>query len=277
MLTVKRLVPLNFYVQPERLSNVIHPSAVISDKATIGARVSIGPFCLIGDDVVIGDHCTLTSHVVIKGPTRIGQNNLFYQFTSIGEDCQDKKYAGERTELFIGDNNVFREGVTVHRGTVQDEGITRIGSNNLFMVNAHLAHDCVLGDNIILANNVAVAGHVHIDDYAILGGAVGIHQFCKVGAHAFVGAGAIVLRDIPPYVMVGGHKQAPQGINAEGLRRRGFSQDTIMNIRRAYKILYRDGNTLHEAMLKLTELSRVCPEVGDLINFLAKAERGILR
>lgn len=256
---------------------MIHPTAVISEKATLGNNVDIGPFCVVDDDVVLGDNCRLTSHVVIRGPSRIGKNNTFYQFSSIGEDCQDKKYAGERTELEIGDDNVFREGVTVHRGTVQDQSLTKIGSRNLFMVNAHVAHDCVLGDDIILANNVAVAGHVHIDDFAILGGAVGLHQFCKVGAHAFLGAGGIILRDVPPFVMVSGHKNIPQGINSEGLKRRGFEKDTIMAIKRAYKTVYREGNTIDEAIEKLRESAQQYDDIALLVRFLEKAERGIIR
>lgn len=256
---------------------MIHSTAVISDNATLGKNVTVGPFCVVDDDVVIGDNCVLKSHVVVRGPTKIGNNNIFYQFSSIGEDCQDKKYAGERTELTIGDDNVFREGVTVHRGTIQDESITIIGSRNLLMVNAHVAHDCVLGNDIILANNTAVAGHVHIDDFAIVGGAVGIHQFCKVGAHAFLGAGGIILRDVPPFVMVSGHKHIPQGINSEGLRRRGFEKDTIMAIKRAYRTIYRDGNTIDEAVEKLGQSASEYQEVATLVEFLKNAERGIIR
>ncbi|RDV24409.1 acyl-ACP--UDP-N-acetylglucosamine O-acyltransferase [Alteromonas aestuariivivens] len=256
---------------------MIHSSAVISEKAVLGKNVTVGPFCVIGDDVTLGDGCVLESHVVIKGPSKIGRNNHFYQFTSIGEDCQDKKYAGERTELIVGDDNVFREGVTVHRGTVQDESVTVIGSRNWIMVNAHIAHDCVLGDDIILANNVAVAGHVHIDNFAIVGGAVGIHQFCKVGAHAFLGAGGIILRDVPPFVMVSGHDHTPKGINSEGLKRRGFDSKTIMAIKRAYKVIYRDGNTVEEAIAALNGAEEVLPEVRLMAEFLAKAQRGIIR
>ncbi|NMH59703.1 acyl-ACP--UDP-N-acetylglucosamine O-acyltransferase [Alteromonas ponticola] len=255
---------------------MIHQTAVISDNATIGKNVKIGPFTVIGDNVTIGDNCVLESHVVVKGETKIGKDNHFYQFSSIGEDCQDKKYAGEPTQLIIGDNNVFREGCTVHRGTVQDKSLTKIGSNNLIMVNAHIAHDCVLGDNIIIANNVAVAGHVHIGDFVILGGASGIHQFCKIGAHAFVGAGAIILRDIPPYVMVG-HQAVPQGINSEGLRRRGFSSEAIMAIKRAYKALYRNNNTLAEALAVIKENAQNQSELNMLVSFIENTERGIIR
>jgi len=256
---------------------VIHPTAVISESATIGENVTIGPFCVVDDNVTIGDGCILKSHVVVRGTTRIGKNNKFFQFSSIGEDCQDKKYAGEPTELIIGDDNEFREGVTVHRGTVQDEGVTIIGSRGLFMVNAHIAHDCVLGDDIIVANNCAIAGHVHIDDFVIVGGAVGIHQFCKIGAHAFLGAGGIILRDVPPFVMVSGHKNIPQGINSEGLKRRGFDKDEVLAIKRAYKVIYRAGNTIEEAIEALEAPAVDHDGVARMVKFLRHAERGIIR
>ena len=256
---------------------MIHPTAVISENANIGDNVTIGPFCVVDDNVTIGDGCILKSHVVVRGPTRIGKNNKFFQFSSIGEDCQDKKYAGEPTELVIGDDNEFREGVTVHRGTIQDNSITIIGSRCLLMANAHVAHDCVLGDDIILANNVAVAGHVHIDDFVIVGGAVGIHQFCKIGAHAFLGAGGIILRDVPPFVMVSGQKNIPQGINSEGLKRRGFDKADIMAIKRAYKTIYREGNTLEEAISKLSAQEDNVEGATVMTAFLKTAERGIIR
>ena len=256
---------------------MIHPTAVISENANIGDNVTIGPFCVVDDNVTIGDGCILKSHVVVRGPTRIGKNNKFFQFSSIGEDCQDKKYAGEPTELVIGDDNEFREGVTVHRGTIQDNSITIIGSRCLLMANAHVAHDCVLADDIILANNVAVAGHVHIDDFVIVGGAVGIHQFCKIGAHAFLGAGGIILRDVPPFVMVSGQKNIPQGINSEGLKRRGFDKADIMAIKRAYKTIYREGNTLEEAISKLSAQEDNVEGVTVMTAFLKTAERGIIR
>ncbi len=256
---------------------MIHPTAVISDSAIIGSDVTIGPFCVVDDNVTIGDGCVLKSHVVVRGPTRIGKNNTFFQFTSIGEDCQDKKYNGEPTELVIGDDNEFREGVTVHRVTIQDNSITIIGSRNLLMVNAHVAHDCIIGDDCILANNVAVAGHVHVDDFAIVGGAVAIHQFCKIGAHAFIGGGAIVLRDVPPFVMVSGHKHIPQGINAEGLRRRGFEKSSILAIKRAYKTIYREGNTVAEAIDSLAAPASEERGVAMMRDFLSNAARGIIR
>lgn len=256
---------------------MIHSTAVISPNAKIGENVTVGPFCIVGDDVVLGDNCVLESHVVIKGPSKIGSGNHFYQFTSIGEDCQDKKYAGEPTELIIGDNNIFRESVTVHRGTTQDKSLTQIGSDNLFMVNAHIAHDCVLGSHMVIANNVMLAGHVHVGDHTILGGGVAVHQFCKICAHAFVGGGGIVLRDVPTYVMVSGTKHIPQGINSEGLKRRGFSKDAVMAIKRAYRKIYRAGLTIEEALAELKEPASTFPEVAEMVNFIADSDRGIIR
>lgn len=256
---------------------MIHPTAIIEASAQIGSNVSIGPFCYVGENVVIGDDCTLTSHVVIKRDTTIGKNNTFYQFCSIGEDCQDKKYAAEATRLEIGDNNIFRESCTIHRGTIQDNSITKIGSNNLLMVNTHLAHDCMVGDNNIFANNATVAGHVHIGDFVILGGMTAVHQFCHIGSHAFTGGGAVILRDVPPYVMVNGLKHIPQTINAEGLKRRGFSSDAILNIKRAYKALYRQNNTVTEAVTAISALAENTPELNIMVDFLSRPNRGIIR
>ena len=255
----------------------IHETAIIETGATLGENVTVGPFSYIGHDVEIGDNCIIESHVVIKGPTTIGSGNHFFQFASIGEACQDKKYAGEPTRLEIGDNNVFRESVTVHRGTIQDQSVTKIGSNNLLMVNVHVAHDCVIGDDNIFANNVTLAGHVHVGHQVILGGLAAVHQFCKVGSHSFAGGGAIILRDIPPYVMISGTKHIPQGINSEGLRRRGFEKDAIMQIKRAYKVVYRDGNTADQAIEILKEMAKTTPEVGELASFIEHSERGIIR
>ncbi len=255
----------------------IHATAIIEPSAKLGKNVSVGPYSYIGADVELGDNCVVESHVVIKGESTFGHSNHFYQFSSIGEDCQDKKYAGEPTRLLVGNNNVFRESVTVHRGTMQDQSITQIGDNNLLMVGVHLAHDCVLGNDNILANNVTIAGHVHIADNVILGGMTAVHQFCKIGAHSFAGGGAIVLRDIPPFVMISGTKHIPQGINSEGLRRRGFEKDTIMQIKRAYKVIYRDGNTTSQALERLNEMAATTPEVGLLADFIQRSERGIVR
>ncbi len=256
---------------------MIHPSSVVSETAVIGSNVEIGPFCYIGDNVEIGDNCKFTSHVVVKGHTKIGNNNTFFQFCSIGEDCQDKKYAGETTYLEIGDDNVFRESCTIHRGTTQDNCLTKIGDRNLLMVNTHLAHDCMVGNDNILANNATVAGHVHIGDFVILGGMTAVHQFCHIGSHAFTGGGAVLLRDLPPYVMFSGLKHIPQGINSEGLKRRGFSSDGISAIKKAYKILYRQGNTLDEANKLISELAQTHSEVKILADFLRVPNRGLVR
>ncbi|MDT0582740.1 MULTISPECIES: acyl-ACP--UDP-N-acetylglucosamine O-acyltransferase [Alteromonadaceae] len=256
---------------------MIHSSSVIAESAKIGKNVQIGPFCYIGENVEIGDNCVLTSHVVVKGDTKIGRNNVFFQFCSIGEDCQDKKYAGETTYLEIGDDNVFRESCTIHRGTTQDQSITKIGNRNLLMVNTHLAHDCMVGDDNIFANNCTVAGHVHVGNQVILGGMTAVHQFCHIGSHAFTGGGAIVLKDVPPYVMVSGIKHIPQGINSEGLRRRGFTSDSIMAIKRAYKVIYRNGNTTDQALPLLNEMAETHAEVKILADFVASSKRGIVR
>ena len=256
---------------------MIHPSSIVSEKAIIGQNVEIGPFCYVGENVALGDNCRLVSHVSIKGHTKIGNNNAFFQFSCIGEDCQDKKYAGEETYLEIGDNNVFREYVTVHRGTIQDKSITKIGHRNLLMVGTHLAHDCIVGNDNILANNATVAGHVHIGDFVILGGMTAVHQFCHIGSHAFTGGGAIVLRDIPPYVMFSGLKHIPQGINSEGLKRRGFSPESISAVKKAYKILYRQGHKFDHAITLIKSLSESEESVVIMAEFLATATRGIAR
>ena len=256
---------------------MIHASAVVSKTAKIGQNVEIGRFCYIGDNVEIGDNCRLVSHVVIKGHTKIGNNNQFFQFCSIGEDCQDKKYAGEKTFLEIGNDNVFRESCTIHRGTTQDNSLTKIGDRNLLMVNTHLAHDCMVGSDNVFANNATVAGHVHVGDFVILGGMTAVHQFCHIGSHAFTGGGAIVLRDIPPYVMFSGLKHIPQGINSEGLKRRGFSSDDISAVKKAYKVLYRQGHGFDDAVAMITELGQSHSAVKVMADFLATATRGIAR
>jgi UDP-N-acetylglucosamine acyltransferase len=256
---------------------MIHTSSVISESAKIGRNVEVGPFCIIGDNVELGDGCVLKSHVVIKGHSKIGKRNTFFQFCSIGEDCQDKKYAGEDTHLEIGDDNVFRESCTIHRGTTQDASLTRIGSRNLLMVNTHIAHDCRVGNDNVFANNATVAGHVHVGDFVILGGMTAVHQFCHIGSHAFTGGGAIVLRDIPPYIMFSGIKHIPQGINSEGLKRRGFSPAMISNIKRAYRVLYRNGNSFDDALKLIHDMANDSDEVKLMSDFLRGATRGIAR
>lgn len=253
---------------------MIHETAIISPGAKIGKNVSIGPWTYVGPDVEIGDDCVIHSHVVIKGPSKIGKGNQFYQFSTIGEDTPDKKYDGEKTWLEMGDNNIVRENVTIHRGTVQDKGVTKIGDNNLLMAYVHIAHDCVVGNNTIFANNASLAGHVHVDDWVILAGMVGVHQFCRLGAHSFIGLDTIVLKDVPPYVMAQGSTAEPKGINSEGLKRRGFSSDQILDIKRAYKEVYRKGNTLEEA---LTKLDQDKDHVAIMKSFIEGTNRGIIR
>lgn len=255
---------------------MIHPTAIIDDSASIGNNVSIGPYTVVGPHVEIGDHCVIGPHVVLRGPTVLGQHNRIYQFASVGEDCQDKKYQGEPTRLVIGDHNVIREGVTIHRGTVQDQGVTEIGSHNLLMAYVHVAHDCVVGNHVILANNTTLAGHVHVGDWAILGGFTGVHQFCKIGAHAFTAVNSVVVQDIPPYIMAQGHNAVPRTINSEGLKRRGFTPQQITAIKRAYKLLYRQGLTVAEAVEKMRELN-ADEELTPLIDFILSSKRGIIR
>ncbi|MCT7358344.1 MAG: acyl-[acyl-carrier-protein]--UDP-N-acetylglucosamine O-acyltransferase [Thalassobium sp.] len=256
---------------------MIDPRAIVDPGARIAANVEIGPFSIIGPDVEIGEGTVIGPHVIVRGPTTIGKNNRIFQFSSIGEECQDKKYAGEPTTLVIGDNNVIREACTFHRGTVQDNGTTIVGSNNLFMVNVHVAHDAVIGDNCILANDTNVAGHVKIGDWAILGGATQVHQFCLIGAHSMCGAGTVVLKDIPAYVMALGYPATPHGINSEGLKRRGFSKESIKLIRSAYKTLYRQGLTLAEALEVLVPQAEQDDGVRQLVESLQAASRGIIR
>lgn len=256
---------------------MIHETAIVDKSAHIGKNVVVGAYSVVGPGVTIHEGTTLHSHVVVKGPSVIGKNNTLFQFTSIGEDCQDKKFAGEPTELIIGDNNIFRECATVHRGTVQDQGVTKIGSDNLFMAYTHVAHDCVIGDNNIFANNATLAGHVEIGDHVILGGMTGIHQFCKVGSHSFAGVGSVILKDLPPYVMAGGSPLSTFGINAEGLKRRGFSSDTILAIKRAYKTIYRQKRTLDDALVELDKQVETTPEIALFTQFLRSSTRGIVR
>ncbi len=256
---------------------LIHTTAIIDSSASIALGVQVGPYSVIGPNVELGEGTKVESHVVIKGPTRIGRNNHIFQFSSVGEACQDLKYNGEPTWLDIGDNNVIREGCTLHRGTVQDAGVTKIGNDNLLMANVHVAHDCVLGDHVIIANNVALAGHVHVGDYAILGGFTAVHQFCHIGPHCMTGAGSVVLKDIPAYVMANGNSVSPHGMNTEGLKRRGFSESVIRNLRQAYKIIYRQGLTLDAAIARLNEMSVDSDELSVLIDSLKQSSRGIIR
>lgn len=255
----------------------IHPSAIVEDGAVIGAGVHIGPFCYIGSHVEIGAGSVLKSHVVVNGITKIGRDNQIYQFATLGEVNQDLKYAGEATRVEIGDRNRIRESVTVHRGTAQGGGLTRIGSDNLLMVNTHVAHDCVIGDRCILANNATLGGHVSIDDYAIIGGMTAVHQFCVIGAHVMVGGCSGVAQDVPPYVIAQGNHATPYGLNLEGLKRRGFDKSALQAIRNAYKILYRSGKTLEGAEPEIEALAQQQPAVQLFVDFFARSTRGIIR
>lgn len=255
----------------------IHPTAVIEENVTLGANVIVGAFSFIGAEAVIGDGTHIHSHVVIKGPTTIGKYNEIFQFASVGEACQDLKYAGEPTKLIIGDHNTIREHVTLHRGTVQDKGETRIGSHNLFMINAHVAHDCEVEDHCIFANNATLAGHVKVGSHAIIGGMSAVHQFCTIGAHVMLGGGSIVVQDVPPFVMAQGNHCTPFGVNVEGLRRRGFDKSVIKAIREAYKILYRNEMVLSDAQLQIEAMAKEFPQLNVLVEFFAKSTRGIIR
>lgn len=256
---------------------MIHETAIIHPGAQLGTNVSIGPYSIIGEHVQIGDGTTVAAHAVIHGHTTIGRDNQIFQFCSLGEIPQDKKYAGEPTRLEIGDRNIIREFCTFNIGTIQDAGVTRVGNDNWIMAYVHLAHDCQVGNNTIFANNASLAGHVHVGDYAILGGFTGVHQFCKIGAHVMTGISSVVFKDIPPYVMAAGQPAAPHGLNSEGLKRRGFSAAALTGLKRAYKILYREGLSFSEAQTRLAELAADVPEVALISDFLAQSERGIIR
>jgi UDP-N-acetylglucosamine acyltransferase len=255
----------------------IHPTAIVEPGARIASDVEIGPYAVIGPHVEIGAGSRVGSHTVITGNTRIGANNSIYQFVSLGDAPQDKKYGGELTHLEIGDNNTIREFCTINRGTVQDTGTTRIATDNWIMAYVHIAHDCQIGSRTVFANNAQLAGHVRVGDYAILGGFTVVHQFCRIGAHSITGMGTILLKDLPPYVTASGNPARPHGINAEGLQRRGYAAATVTGLKRAYKTLYRSGLTVEAAKDELTALSADLPELRLLLDFLAAPGRGIIR
>ena len=256
---------------------MIHQTAIIDPSAVIADNVKIGPFSVIGPKVEIGEGTEIASHVVINGPTKIGKNNRIFQFASIGEEPQDKKFHGEDTTLEIGDNNLIRESVTINRGTVQGGGVTRLGSNNWIMAYVHIAHDCIIGNDNIFANNASLAGHVIIDDFVILGGFTLISQFNYMGSHSFSAMGSVISRHVPPYVLVSGHMAKPFGINVEGLRRRNFTDLQIKNIRQAYKFLYRSGLKLEEAEIRIDNMNQESDEISLLSDFLKNQEGGIIR
>lgn len=256
---------------------MIHSTAIIDPRAELADDVEIGPYAVIGQDVQIDTGCRIGPHTVINGPTSIGKNNRIYQMASIGDDPQDKKYAGEPTRLEIGEGNTIREFVTLNRGTVQDRGVTSIGDDNWIMAYVHVAHDCNIGNHTILANNASLAGHVKLGDYAILGGFTLVHQFCNIGAHAFTAFGTGIGKDVPPYVMASGSPAKPHGLNSEGLKRRGYSDEALQALKRAYKTLYRSGLTLEEAIAQLSEQAGQVEEVALLVRFLEQQTRGIIR
>ena len=256
---------------------MIHWSAIVHPDARIGDDVEIGPYTIIGANVEIGDACRIGPHVVIEGNTRIGRENRIFQFCSIGAAPQDKKYANEPTRLEIGDRNTIREFCSFNVGTAQDTGLTTIGDDNWIMAYVHVAHDCVVGSNTIFANNATLAGHVHVGDWAILGGFTGVHQFGRVGAHSFCGVGTVLTQDLPPYVTVSGNPAAPHGINSEGLKRRGFSTEDIAAIKQAYRTLYRSGLTLGDARERIAESAVTSAAVKLFSDFIADSGRGIVR
>jgi len=255
----------------------IHPTAQVDAGAELAPDVEVGAFSVVGAHVAIADGSVVGPHVVLTGRTTIGARNRIFQFSSIGEIPQDRKYGGEPTRLSIGDDNVIREFVTIHAGTAQDRGETTIGKGNLLLAYVHIAHDCVVGDHTTFSNNSQLAGHVTIGDWVTMGGFTGVHQFCRIGAHAMIAAGAIVLKDVPPFVNAAGYPARPRGTNSEGLRRRGFSNDDIAAVRRAYKTLYRDGLALDEAIAQLARSSAQTPALSPLVDFLRTPGRGFVR
>jgi UDP-N-acetylglucosamine acyltransferase len=256
---------------------MIHQTAIVHPGARLASDVEVGAYSIIGEHVEIDSGTVVGPHVVIHGHTRIGKNNRIFQFSSLGEMPQDKKYAGEPTRLEIGDNNTIREFCTFNTGTVQDGGVTRLGNDNWVMAYVHIAHDCQIGSHTILANGVNLAGHVHVADWVIIGGMSGVHQFVRIGAHAMTGFQTRLAQDVPTYVTVAGNPAEAHGINSEGLRRRGFSSDAIAAIKNAYKTLYKSGLSFDEAKLALQQQAVTHPELQSLVEFLAQSERGIVR
>lgn len=257
---------------------MIHPTAIIDPNTKIDQSVEIGAFSVIGANVTILKNCKIASHVVIEGETLIGEDNHIYSYAAIGGDPQDLKYNGEQTRLEIGNHNRIREYATIHRGTIDDHSVTKIGNHNLLMAYTHVAHDCQLGNHVIMANNCSLAGHVHLHDWAILGGFSLVHQFCQIGSHCFTGISTLITKDIPPYIIANGNPAVPRGINKGGLiRREGFNKDNIKVIQQAFKILYLRGHTLTEAKSQIAELAEIEPKITTLLDFLEKSNRSIIR
>ena len=255
----------------------IDPRAVVSPQANLADDVEVGPFAVIGPDVTIGPGCRIGAHAIVNGPTVLGSDNQVFQFASLGDAPQDKKYKGEPTRLEVGDRNVFREYVTVNRGTVTGRAVTRIGSDNMLLAYTHVAHDCLLGDHIVLSNLVMLAGHVDLGDWVIMSGFSGVHQFTKVGAHAFIGNMTAVTRDVPPYVLAAGQPAEPRSVNSEGLKRRGFSEEQIRAIRNAYRVLYRSDLRLEEALPRLEEMAGQHDCLRIFVDFIGKSTRSLVR
>ena len=257
---------------------MIDPSAIVHSQARIGKDVEIGPCSVIGHETEIGDGTRIGAHVVINGPTRMGKNNRIFHFSSIGEDPQDKKYRGEADSVLeIGDNNTIREYCSINRGTGEGGGVTRIGNDNWIMAYVHIAHDCQVGSHTVFANNATLAGHVTIDDYAILGGFTGVHQFCRIGAYSFSAISSVIVKDVPPYLMVSGNTAKPNGLNREGLKRHGYSKDTVNMLKKAYKIVYREGLLLKDALDELEPLLKEDEAVAVFADFIKSSTRGIVR
>lgn len=256
---------------------MIHSTAIIHPGAKIAENVSIGPYSVIGENVVIGSGTTVASHVVIEGWTEIGCDNKIYQFSSIGANPQDLKYAGEDTRLKIGDRNQIREFTTMNRGTAEGGGLTTIGNDNLFMAYSHVAHDCIVNDHVILANGATLAGHVEVESTAILGGLVAVHQFCRIGSHTMISGGAMVTQDIPPYTIAQGDRAKTVGLNLIGLKRRGFSEETIRGIKKAYRLIFRSGARLEDALAQVSSEIEPSPELDHFVEFIKDSQRGIAR
>ena len=256
---------------------MIHPTAIIDGSAKIGSGVAIGPYSVIGEGVEIGDETWIGPLVVIQGPTRIGRRNRIYQFNSIGDVPQDKKFEGETSSLEIGDGNTIREYCTFNRGTRHGGGITRVGDDNWIMAYVHVAHDCQVGSGVVMANNATLAGHVQVEDHAILGGFTGVHQFCRIGQHSFSAISSVIVKDVPPFTLVAGNTAKPTGLNKEGLRRHGFSAEEVSTLNSAYRIVYRDGLLLRDALTRLEELAEESRKVAAFAEFIRRSERGIVR
>ena len=256
---------------------MIHPQAIIDPRARLGSGVHVGPYSVIGADVEIGDRCWIGPHVVISGPTRIGADSRIYQFCSLGDAPQHTGYKGEPTRLEIGERNTVREYCTFNRGTVAGGGVTRIGTDNFIMAYSHIAHDCQVGNHTVFANASSLAGHVHIGNYAVLGGFTLVHQFCRIGPYCMTAVGTILFKDVPPFVTAGGNSAAPHGINVRGLKRRNFSEEAIAAVKRAYKVLYKSGLLLEQALAEIETMAATHPELTQLTSFIRESERGIIR